>query len=258
MKRRLYKILTFLILAGSAFAGWTYRAPLLDFYHDHIAFTEEEEDKPQPNPKLYQQLSSDLAHQQKTLAQRYAVARTANDFTSVIKDSRALLESSLPELMRCWLGTQWDFNGTCETPGSGAIACGYFVSTILRDAGFRVERYRLAQQASQNIIATFLPRDAMHISAGKAYSDFMDQSISRGPGIYIVGLDKHVAFLVITPSGEPRFIHSSGGAPKCVVDEDRENASALKNSNYRVIGNITASDDVIHRWLMGENWPTAQ
>src|SRR5687768_9423034 len=32
-----------------------------------------------------------------------------------------------------WEGTDWDFNGTTEVPGKGSIACGYFVTTILRD-----------------------------------------------------------------------------------------------------------------------------
>ena len=256
MKRRFYRLLFLLFLVGSAHLGWKYRDPLLHFYRDHIAFTSDRSQKEIPDPQRYQNLIADLSAKQKDLGARYARARTAQDFSSVISESRRTLEEALPEMMRCWLGTPWDFNGTCQTPGSGKIACGYFVSTILRDAGFRVERFRLAQQPSQNIIATFLPREEMHISAGKPYEDFVDQSISRGPGIHIVGLDKHVAFLVIPASGGPRFIHSSGGAPKCVVDEDRANAQALQDSNYRVIGNLTRNDEVIHRWLIGQPWPT--
>jgi hypothetical protein len=254
--KRLYRLLVLLFLAGSAYAGWKYRDPLLHFYRDHIAFTSSTEEKESPNPERYQELLADLSAKQKTLSTRYTRARTAREFSSVISESRRTLEDTLPEMMRCWLGTPWDFNGTCQTPGSGKIACGYFVSTILRDAGFEVERFRLAQQPSQNIIATFLPREEMHIRAGQPYADFLDQSIARGPGLRIVGLDNHVAFLVIPTSGEPRFIHSSGGAPKCVVDEDRENAHALMNSNYRVIGNLTRNDEVIHRWLTGQKWPT--
>lgn len=256
MKRRFYRFLSLLILIGSAYAGWKYRDPLLHFYQNHLAFNESSEKEEIPDSERYQELISELSQKQKNLASRYAQARTAQDFSSIISESRRTLENTLPEMMRCWLGTGWDFNGTCQTPGSGKIACGYFVSTILRDAGFKVERIRLAQQPSQNIIATFLPREEMHISASKPYADFVDQTIARGPGIKIVGLDKHVAFLVIPPSGGPRFIHSSGGAPKCVVDEDRENATALQNSNYRVIGNLTRNDEVIHRWLIGAAWPT--
>jgi hypothetical protein len=256
MKRRLYRLLILLTLIGSAYTGWKYRAPLLHFYHDHIAFTPKPTPKAAPNPQRYQALIADLSAKQKDLGSRYARARTAQEFSSVISESRRTLEEVLPKMMHCWLGTPWDFHGTSETPGVGKIACGYFISTILRDAGFRVERFRLAQQASQNIIATFLPSEEMLITTGESYPDFLDQTISRGPGIHIVGLDNHVAFLVIPASGGPRFIHSSGGAPKCVVDESRENAQALQDSSYRVIGNLTQNDEVIHRWLIGQPWPT--
>lgn len=254
--KRLYRLLFLLFLAGSAYAGWKNRDPLLQFYRDHISFTSTPEQKEAPDPEHYQKLLADLSAKQVNFSSRYARARTAQELSSVISESRRTLDDTLPEMMRCWLGTPWDFNGTCQTPGSGKIACGYFVSTILRDAGFKVERFRLAQQPSQNIIETFLPRNEMHIKAGQDYSDFLDQVIARGPGIRIVGLDSHVAFLVVPTSGEPRFIHSSGGAPKCVVDEHRDNAHALRHSNYRVTGNVTRNDQVIHRWLTGQKWPT--
>ena len=256
MKRRLYRFLSLLILAVSAFAGWHFRAPLHAFYQNHLSGSSKSTPKEIPDPARYQELITELAGQRQNLSARYANARTARELSSVISESRRTLEDTLPEMMRCWLGTPWDFNGTCQTPGSGKIACGYFVSTILRDAGFKVERFRLAQQPSQNIIATFLPRSHMHIRAGLPYDQFLDQVTSRGPGIRIVGLDSHVAFLVVPQSGDIRFIHSSGAAPKCVVDEDRQNAGVLQRSNYRVTGNLTANDDVIHGWLTAQPWPT--
>lgn len=253
--KRFYRTLFFLFFAGAAYAGWKYRDPLLTFYREHLA-RESKEEEPAPDPVRYQELIAELAEQRKALAARYASARTAQEFSAVIVESRRILETTLPEMMRCWLGTPWDFHGTCETPGSGKIACGYFVSTILRDAGFEVERFRLAQQPSQRIIATFLPREKMHIRAGLTYDKFLDQVTSRGPGIRIVGLDSHVAFLVVPESGDIRFIHSSGAAAKCVVDEDRENAGVLQRSKYRVTGNLTSSNEVIYSWLIGEKWPT--
>lgn len=45
--------------------------------------------------------------------------------------SRIIIDSLMP----CWYGTPWDFNGCTTEPGKGSIACGYFVSTVLRDAG---------------------------------------------------------------------------------------------------------------------------
>ena len=84
----------------------------------------------------------------------------------------SVLEQALPAMMRCWLGTPWDFNGTAKGPGAGKIACGYFVATVLKDAGFQVDRYQLAQQPSENILRSFLPKDACDLSVGKDYQAF--------------------------------------------------------------------------------------
>lgn len=256
--KRLRRYLLLLILAGSVYAGWRYRDPLLSLYQKRFAgeAPTEEKERLEPDPDAYQDLREKLAKKRVKLAHRYARARTAVEISSVIRESEKVLESFLPALMRCWLGTPHDYHGTCRLPGSGEIACGYFVSTILLDADFRVERYRLAQQASQDIIETFLPRNKMHISAGLDYARFLEKVISRGPGVRLVGLDNHVAFLIVPPSGDLRFIHSSGGLPKCVVDEDREQAESLQRSHYRVIGNLTRNPEVIHAWLTGAPWPT--
>lgn len=211
---------------------------------------------PEPQPKRYQELQEELAQKREELSLRYANASSPEARQLVESEARSLLESRMPELMRCWLGTPWDFNGTSQTPGEGKIACGYFVAVVLRDAGFRVHRIRLAQQASQNIIATFLPREEMHIRVGKSYPDFLEEVVSRGPGIRIIGLDTHVAFLVVNEDRSVRFIHSSGARPWQVVDESKAEASVLKASNYRVTGNLTASKAVLQNWLRGADWKT--
>ncbi len=254
--KQLKRIFFLLLLGGAIALGWHFRDPIYVFYQKLTRQEEVVDPKGTPNPELYQQLIEELKVKRITLAERYSKARTAPEISQVIKESRATLHRDLPALMQCWLGTDWDFNGTSSTPGSGEIACGYFVSTILRDAGFKVERIRLAQQPSQNIIATFLPRKEMHVRAGQSYDDFLSEVVSRGPGIRIVGLDKHVAFIVVDDDKSIRFIHSSGGYPYCVVDEDRDKATALQNSKYRVTGDFTHSDEVIHRWLVNEKWPT--
>ncbi|YCM45657.1 hypothetical protein V2O64_06450 [Verrucomicrobiaceae bacterium 227] len=255
--KQLKRILFFLMLGSAVFLGWHFRDPIASLYQKITREPEVADLRGTPNPELYQELIQDLKAKRLVLAERYSKARTAPEISQVIKDARATLHQDLPAMMRCWLGTEWDFNGTSSKPGEGKVACGYFISTILRDAGFKVERIKLAQQASQNIIATFLSRKEMHVARhGQPYDEFLAKVISRGPGIRIVGLDRHVAFILVNDDQSIRFIHSSGGHPYCVVDEDRDNATALQNSKYRVTGDFTHSDDVIHRWLVGEKWPT--
>lgn len=254
--KRLIRVFFLLVLASAAYLGWHFRDPIFGLYRQISRKEAPAKSTPDPDPVLYQKLIQELAEKRSDLAVRYSQARTAREISEVVQESRAVLINHLPGLMRCWLGTKWAMNGTCKTPGSGKIACGYFVSTVLQDAGFKVERFKLAQQPSQNIIATFLPRKEMYVRAGVGYDAFLEEVIARGPGIRIVGLDRHVAFIVVQPDGSINFIHSSGGYPYCVVDEKRDEATALQNSNYRVTGDLTASDEVIHRWLLGEKWPT--
>ena len=201
-------------------------------------------------------LKKQLATKRKALASSYHRAANQDAKDAVLVQARETLEGHLLEMCHCWRGTPWDFNGTCETPGSGKIACGYFVSTILRDAGIHCQRVRLAQQASQNIIGTFVSRDQMHIRAGLSYERFLEQVKARGPGWRIVGLDRHVGFLVIEGNGNIRFIHSSPSTPSEVVDESTGDADYLQNSNYRVTANITANKDFLVGWLTEKTWPT--
>lgn len=160
-------------------------------------------------------------------------------------------------MMRCWLGHPWDFNGVATVPGEGKIACGYFITTIMRDAGFKIDRVRLAQQASQNIIRTFVEdRELYEIKTNTPYAKYVEDISKKYEGIHIVGLDKHVAFIVIK-DGEMRFIHS-GGRLKRVVDEGKDDANSLQKSNYRVISNISRNENVIKKWILGETFVTVE
>ena len=130
---------------------------------------------PTPDPIKYEVLKKQLADERLLLRNRYLAAKTTQEQDAVISDTSALLEHSMPELMRCWLGHPWNFNGTATVPGEGKIACGYFVSTIMRDTGFGVKRIKLAQQPSQRIIKTFVSRKKMWIKTEMPYETYADK-----------------------------------------------------------------------------------
>lgn len=236
------------ILSGVGIYAW--RVPnnfLLRSLQDKPAVT------PQPDPERYNLLKEDLEIRRLRLAKQYQTARTSAERESVLAEAQALLDSVLPLMMRCWLGTPWHFYGTSDTPGSGNIACGYFVSTVLRDAGFRVDRFKLAQQPSQNILETFVDRSRRTVRAGISYDQFLNIMASKPAGIYIVGLDRHVGFIVNEPSGI-RFIHSSGITPRTVVDESSDQAYSLEHSKYRVFGHLTGEPQTLVDWLQTKSF----
>ncbi len=245
-------LLVFALVAGAA--GWFFRAELKTLWKCHgepVLVVGKR--PPEPDPERYELLKEEIERWRRNLGQRYREAGSDRGRDAVIEEAAVFLETALPDLMNCWLGTPWDFNGHCETPGSGKIACGYFVATVLRDAGFRVDRYRLARQPSQNILRTFLPKGEMSLRVGVPYEDFANELRQMTPGVRIVGLDTHVGFIVGRP-GEFRFVHSSGSSPWCVVDEAEADAEVLRRSNYRVHGNLTTHRELVRKWLLGEQF----
>jgi hypothetical protein len=241
------------VLALAGAAAYLFKEPLRTAWYD--AFREwrfKTPTKPRPNPEKYAVLAADLQRWRRDLAERHRAARSDEARAAVEQDARVVLGLVLPEMMRCWLGTPWDFNGTAEKPGAGAIACGYFVSTVLKDAGFRVDRYQLAKQPSENILRSFLSRESCTLSVGKNYDVFSTELGAESPGIHLVGLDTHVAFIVTGVEGGFRFIHASGSRPWTVVEESPDEAIVLQRSKWRMLGNLTAEAGLIRRWLRAE------
>ena len=247
--RRWWWLVAVGVVTAVGWLAWQFRAPMLGWVQTVCGqVLPSPPAAPQPDAVKYRTLVAALDSQRRDLAKRYQAAKTPATRAAIEGEARAALEQTLPGMMRCWLGTPWDFNGTATTPGVGKIACGYFVATLLRDAGFRVNRNLLAQQASGNIMHSFLPKDACTLRVGADYTVFADDLAKAESGIYLVGLDRHVAFLVVEKDGF-RFIHSSGARPWCVVDEGRDEAGALQRSHWRMLGNLTAHRAVLRRWL---------
>ncbi len=120
---------------------------------------------------------------------------------------------------------------------------------MLRDAGWKVQRARLAQQASENIILSLTAERYIKRFRRASIGDFVNAVKEWGPGIYVVGLDIHTGFIV-NNSDEVYFIHSSYVEPFAVVKEKALDSKILQASQYRVLGKITADDELVEKWLL--------
>lgn len=153
-----------------------------------------------------------------------------------------------------WYGTKWTFHGTSEEPGKGAIACGYFITTLLRDVGVKLDRVKLAQQASENIIKSLVSRGSIKRFSNKPLKYFLSDVKELGEGLFIVGLDYHVGFISVESSGI-FFIHSSYQQPYAVTRELASKSQILNDSKYRVIGKLN-DKKFLTAWLSGETFET--
>jgi len=161
---------------------------------------------------------------------------------------RAIADDLLPP----WSGTRWDLNGTSETPGEGAIACGYLVTTVLRDTGFRVPRARMAQAASEVIVRSLAPPGEVARLTSGSRSKVLDHIRGKGPGLYAVGLDYHVGFVVFE-GDRMDFCHATVLPPGTALCEPAATAAAFSSTLHVVAPVLT--DWAVRRWLQGERFP---
>ena len=200
---------------------------------------------PTANATEYDELKAAIEARRAALQAEFAL-----DPATTVAEAREALTDAVFELLPHWEGTPWAMNGTTEVPGAGRIACGYLVSTVLRDAGLLVARVKLAQQASENIVMSVV--DPAEIVRYRDTDVAEVLSEARTPGIYVVGLDTHVGLLVVRDD-EQRFCHASRTMNMEVLCEDAAQARALR-SHYVVVGRL--SDRAVEAWAAGAALPT--
>lgn len=144
-----------------------------------------------------------------------------------------------------WRGTGWDFNGTTRIPQQGNIACGYFVTTLLQDAGFPINRTKLAQQVSSVMIKQLTKNIASFSSITNLKNYISNQN---DYSIFIVGLDFHTGFIIKDKSNS-YFFHSNYIGRQGVVMEPLENSLALKSSKSFMVGSLSANEVLLKNWL---------
>lgn len=154
--------------------------------------------------------------------------------------TKQLLNRIIPH----WYGTPWDFEGHTSIPNKGEIACGYFVSTTLRDMGLNLNRYKLAQKApiyeAKSIAIDLINfKEFDHDSIFKFINEIKS-------GLYFVGLDNHVGYLWIN-NGIAYFIHSNY-ITGVVMTELATESDAFYSSVY-YISEISKNRELMEKWL---------
>jgi len=201
----------------------------------------------------YRDTLAALAKMREALRDKYIASQNPKAQTAVLHEAREILTRALlTDILPAWDGTPWDFNGISEVPGEGAIACGYFVTTPLRDAGLKLPRIKLAQQPSQTIIKSLCVQDTIRVYHEKPLETIVQYLKEHGPGIYIVGLDCHTGF-VVNDGSQMRFVHSSYfRPPRAVINEPLDSDNPLHRSKYRMIGKLFG-DDLMRKWVKQED-----
>ncbi|MBN4052008.1 hypothetical protein JYT53_00745 [Cytophagaceae bacterium AH-315-L13] len=176
--------------------------------------------------------------------QKLRINKNAESSLKVKLCSDLLYTSLTDTVFPSWYGTPWDFNGTSNVPGQGKIACGYFVSTTLKHVGFNLNRYKLAQQAAAIIVKAVCGEPVKRF---QSMEDTINYLRTYKNGLFIVGLDYHVGFIVVD-NGEVYFVHSDYINDK-VTREKAKFSPAFNASVGFVLGEITDNTNLMNSWL---------
>lgn len=182
-------------------------------------------------PKKYEKELTKLESDKKVIAK-----------LSKQKQQQFFINALTKQIFPFWYGTRWSFYGNTTTPGDGSIACGYFVTTTLSHAGVKLNRIKLAQCASEEMIRSLVRKQNITHFNSLSLQNFINGISQKGKGIYIIGLDNHTGFIYIDSTNEVRFIHASGRFPFCVINEKASESVVLEKSNYKVVGKISDDD----------------
>jgi hypothetical protein len=197
--------------------------------------------------KDYSALKVEINTKKEKLQSAYSRADELRKSEIVKETKNYLVKIISTEVFKQWYGTKWDFNGTTRTPKKGEIACGYFVTTVLEDIGFNIPRIKWAQSASEFFIKKLAPNNLKRFT-DKPLSEVKKYLISAGDGLYLVGLDTHVGF-VLVEGKTISFIHSNYYYPDLgVMKENITTKNPLSDSHYRIFGKLM-TDEMVTNWL---------
>lgn len=173
----------------------------------------------------------------------------------ITEDSLSILFTNLltDKIIPHWLGTPWSFEGHTSVPGEGEIACGYFISTTLKDVGFNLDRYKFAQQLPIHEGKTLsLGKQLLEINSNSTDEIISILRDSLQEGIYFIGFDQSHVGYIQKKDVQLFVIHSNYIGAEGVVIEKIEDSQVFSYYNRIYIAEISRNAALMKKWVKGE------
>lgn len=202
--------------------------------------------------KPYVELKEEALEKRDSLREAYNQAKNnKHGQDSIISEAQKYLLAISSDFFKAWYNTPWTFHGHSQTPKEGSIACGYFVTTTLRDMGFNIPRIKWAQQTSEYLIKKISTDIKRYYK--RPMGEIVEDIKLRGEGLYVVGLDSHVGYIYYY-DGNVNFVHANYYRPKIgVMSEPLIGRNPLNDSKYKVIGKIF-DKEMTFNWLFAKQY----
>ena len=211
----------------------------------------------------YGALLEQIAAQRRELGDRYAAARGARARAAIRDEARRFVVGTLvSDIFPAWMGmpSGGGRQATASLPHEPGmyISCSYFLTAALQNVGLLLEsRTRFAQAPASWIEHALLPPGGQIYRYGNLSGAELEQRlVGLGDGLYVVGLNIHVGFIVVA-GGHARFVHSSYTPPGTVVDEPvvSSEAIALSRSKGYWVSPLFKDDRIVEMWLRRQPVP---
>lgn len=232
-------------------AGWMHRVYRVVDFDRIFAISEHRREEARSQ---YARLKTEIADRRKMFQGRYAKAGSTEKQRIIVESRRYVFSTLTERILPMWLDTRWSYHGTAEYPLNGSIACGYFVATTLRDAGFNIGRVINGQAAALHVIHTLTSR-ANYISINPSngiHKTLYKKLKQNGPAIYIIGFDNHNGFAL--NDGEEIYLCHTGWYK--VVSEPVTRSPVVRNqSKHGLHLGRLLEDRAMIAWITGERIP---
>lgn len=201
--------------------------------------------------------------ERRRLVGRYERADKEALRAAIRAEARSFVTTAIvDQLFPAWLGMPWGLgrNSTANrahAPGM-TVACGYFVSAVLENAGLRVQtRFSYAQAPALQVQRTLAPGPGEVHRYFSVPGETLAAEIARlGAGLYIIGLANHIGFVVVDAAGV-RLVHASYTGAQVVTSEPLATAQAIINSRAKgyFVSPVMHDDRLADLWLRGASVP---
>jgi hypothetical protein len=208
----------------------------------------------QTAPPDFDHLVAEIEERRSALGERYRRAPARQRPALLAEARRFVVGTIVDRLFPAWMGTPWGLGPNSNAarphePGK-VVGCSYFVTGVLQNAGLTLEsRARFAQAPALWIERALLPAGGeIHRFANLTPAALRPRIAALGDGLYLVGLDLHVGFLVVRGE-EVRVVHASYYPPQAVTSEPLERSAVIAGSRSHVVSRLFGDDRLVALWL---------
>lgn len=196
-------------------------------------------------------LSKDLLSSYSSVKKDIRDIHTSLEKKELSKDTLSYIFKTLllHRIIPYWENTTWSFEGHTSKPTVGEIACGYFVSTTLKDVGLSINRYKLAQQSPINEAKSL----ALNTDIFKINEDTKENNINQidkvlKEGIHFIGFDQSHVGYILKEKGNLYLIHSNYIKGKVEIEQIEQSEVFASYSKYYIV-EISTNNKFIENWV---------